>query len=125
MEKKTKFNLKVLLDIIELLNTDEESNKLIAFVILNNLEYNFNSNIQRFYTEMLWFGYMGAYCHKVESCYKPERAFANTVCKKFKFKSTHDNHLFKGYVTYDLVKKAKRFARKYDAENLNNLINSL
>ena len=120
MKNKNKVTIELLVNIIELFDSEDEGNKAIAYCLLNQLDWNTSSKRHLFYCELFWYAYTGCFItNKYDICYSFERNFSNKVLKKFKgFKnlsSRSKDHICEGpiYLTNDMKGKTKRFLKKY------------
>lgn len=120
MKNKNKVTIELLVNIIDLFDSEDESNKAIAYCLLNQLDWNTSSKRHLFYCELFWYAYTGSFItNKDDICYSFERNFSNKVLKKFKgfrnlsIRSKDPDCEGLIYLTDDMQIKVKRFLRRY------------
>jgi len=120
MKNKNKVTIELLVNVIELFDSEDEGNKAIAYCLLNQFDWNTSSKRHLFYCELFWYSYTGHFIsNKDDLCYNLERNFSNKVLKKFKgFKNLSNrspDQTREGpiYLTNDMKGKTKRFLKKY------------
>jgi len=118
--EKLKVTPQMIVQVIELVNTNDdssfrdESNRTIAFHILNNLDWNFNNNTHRFYIMLLWYAHLGDFAEKQDSSYEIEMSFGENIVKEFNlspYNRSDDN--FDTQINKSDITKAKYFYKKY------------
>lgn len=133
MKNKNKVTIELLVNIIDLFDSEDESNKAIAYCLLNQLDWNTSSKRHLFYCELFWYAYTGSFItNKDDICYSFERNFSNKVLKKFKgfrnlsIRSKDPDCEGPFCLTNDMKNKTKRFLRKhlnYDKNKFHSIIN--
>ena len=102
MKNKNKVTIELLVNIIELFDSEDESNKAIAYCLLNQLDWNTSSKRHLFYCELFWYAYTGCFItNKDDICYSFERNFSNKVLMKFKGFKMLTNKLIKSLNGFD------------------------
>jgi hypothetical protein len=120
MKNKNKVTIELLVNVIELFDSEDEGNKAIAYCLLNQFDWNTSSKRHLFYCELFWYAYTGYFItNKDDICYSFERNFSNKVLKKFKgfrnLSSRSKDPDCEGliYLTNNMQIKVKRFLRRY------------
>lgn len=124
MCKKPKITPEVIKNLVQLFNSKDESNIIIAHSILSNLDWNINSKRHKFIFEVFWYEYSKSWKPKGSLCYKFERKCAK-ILRNMGFKYTCQSSVEKlsngitieMYLTRNYKRKFRAFGKKYDPEN--------
>lgn len=126
--EKVKITVDVIKSLIELFDSESEDNEIIAFNMLNSLDWKVTNKTHIFYAELFWYHYLGSFRYKEDSCYRAERMFAFNVLRKMGCKwliKSVDNFDDAYYLTKDLKRRVSRFIKKNKIPVLDGIDNIL
>lgn len=123
-KNKVKVDTKVVLSLIELLDgsydEEDQSNFIMGYTMLANLNWNPKSKMHIFYMEMFWYLYLGPFISRESPIYKIERLFVrNGLSKVGGFKNT----CISAVIDEKNLMITKNFCRKYRAFGKKNGVN--